>query len=92
MVPSRAVAPANRVYILAGLFCSVHQHVPNPVLLPICQALAVSAGTALLPDFYLQVTPSSLPEGELLFSNNNKHHLLNTECSYQCWVALAAQE
>lgn len=75
-----------------GCSAPAHQHVPNPALLPFCQTLAVSAGTVLLPDLYLQVTPSSLPEGELLFFNNNKHHLLNTEYSYQCWLALAAQE
>lgn len=50
-----------------GCSAPAHQHVPNPALLPFCQTLAVSAGTVLLPDLYLQVTPSSLPEGELLF-------------------------
>ena len=75
-----------------GCSAPAHRHIRNPALLRFCQTLAVSAATALVPEFYLQITPSSLPEGELLFSNNNKHSLSSTGHSYQCWLALAAQE
>lgn len=43
------------------------------------QTLTLFAVTAPLPDFYLQITPSSLPEGELLSPNNYKHGLSNIE-------------
>lgn len=63
--------------VLTGLSSSVPSD--NPALLHLSQIFTSSAATALLPYFYLQITPSSRPEGQITyFPSDHKH-------SYWCW-------